>query len=250
MGSLATYSCVSLPGTNLMSKVDADATGYRRLILGGFDISNRAGIYYPLTEGVKSLFAPGGSVRRRIDSGLLKGEIDHPQLGNLTHDEILHRLAIIEPTLVSHHIKQVELVSKKDDTGKDIVVAYGWVKPSGPYGPSLEASLSNPEENVAFSVRSFCQMEMKAGRIQRLINDILTWDHVSEGGIKVANKFDTVCLESLFADITFTPDDFAFAIARNNKVVGLESNTEVLRMVRDNLGWHQVKTRTISSLDW
>lgn len=249
MGNIATYSCTSVPGLNKVEKMRADASGYYRVVLGGFNIANQAGVYYPLTDSVKALYAKGGIIRRRLDSGMCKGEYDHPSLNGLTHEQAIHRLSIIDPTLVSHHIKSIELVEKKDANGKDIILAYGMVKPSGPYGDALTASLNNDEENVAFSIRSFCKVSMWQGKVAKVVTDAMTYDHVTEPGIKLANQFDTVSLESIIKDINFTEKDFDKAI-QEYRHIGLESDASTISMIRDNQGWHKVQVQKISALDW
>lgn len=250
MSSLATYSCASLPGMNQVSKMKADANGYYRVILGGFNLANQSGIPYPLTDSVKALYAKGSVIRRRMETGLCKGEIDHPKLFGMSQEQIIHRLSIIEPTLVSHHIKSMELVDKKDENGKEIVVVYGEVKPSGPYTESLRQSLDNPEENVAFSIRSFCKMTMWKGKLSRIVTDVLTYDHVSEPGIKLANQFDTVCLEAIKETHNFTQADFDRALLVGAQQ-GLENANETIRMVRDAQGWNKVNIiEPVSFLNW
>jgi hypothetical protein len=185
-----------------------------------------------------------------METGLCKGEIDHPKLFGMTQEQIIHRLSIIEPTLVSHHIKSMELVDKKDENGKEVVLVYGEVKPSGPYTESLRQSLDNPEENVAFSIRSFCRMAMWEGKLSRIVTEVLTYDHVSEPGIKLANQFDTVCLERLKDTFNFTEQDFERALAVSNQA-GLESEANTIRMIRDAQGWNKVNVITpVSFLNW
>lgn len=249
MGNIATYSCMSVPGLNKVEKMRSDKNGYYRVVLGGFNLCNQQGVPYPLTDSVKALFDVGGVVRRRLDSGMCKGEYDHPKLDGLNHEQALRRLSIIEPTMVSHHIKSIDLVEKKDHNGQDIVLAYGMVKPTGPYGDALKASMDNDEENVAFSIRCFCKVTMWKGKAAKLVTDAMTYDHVSEPGIKLANQFDTVSLESLIPDLSFTEKDFDGAI-QVYKNIGLESNANTLTMVKDSLGWHKVQVKNLSSLDW
>ena len=248
--NIASYNCISLPGLNKVEKMKCDSNGYYRIVLGGFNLTNQSGVYYPLTDGVKALFATGGVVRRRLDTGQCKGEYDHPKLDGLSHEQIIHRLSIIEPTMVSHHIKSIELVPKKNEHGKEIIVAYGMVKPAGPYADALRTSLDNTEENVAFSIRCFCKVAMYEGRIAKIVTDAMTYDHVSEPGIKLANQFDTVSLESLGKELNFTEMDFDNAIKTYSNTMGMESDAQTISMIKDHQGWHKTIVSNISSLDW
>lgn len=251
---IATYSCNSLPGVNSVSKMKPDDKGYWKCILGGFNIENESGIFYPLTDTVRTLFEKTGVVQRRIEKGMMFSEYGHPQLFNMSHSDCLRRLALIEPTRTCAHIGKIWLEHTKDAHGKDIVLVYGMVKPSGAYGDALEKSLGNTEENVAFSVRSFCQTTMYRGKIAKLVTDVLTYDYVTEPGIRHANQFNTVGLEGLVLeghqpDIAFTEQDFNLP---QDEVITMESSlVENIRMVRDSQGWHKVGIATgVTSTDW
>lgn len=245
--SIAQYSCVSLPGLNKVGLMKPDANGYYRTVVGGFNLSNHVGKMYLLTDSVKRMFEPGGIVRRRLDAGLLRGELGHPDIRAMPLTQALQRLAQIDPARVSHHFKSLELVAKKDHKGRDVVLVYAMVKPSGPYGPSLLASLDNPEENVTFSVRSFSKNGVDRGRMGTIVTDVLTYDYVTEPGISVASQFDMVSLENL----SFTTNDLSKAISNQglngSSVEGDSIST--LTMIRDNLGWNKVEILNLSSLD-
>lgn len=246
--TIGNYSAMYIPGLNKVAKMQPDDAGYYRCILGGFNLANQSGLRYPFSSGIKAMFDTGGIVRRRLDTGQLRGEYMHPDLEGMGLEQIMRRLALIELKLVSHHFRDIQLERKKDEHNREVILAYGSVKPSGPYGNSLEESLSNLEENVAFSVRSFSKPGLDQGRRARLITDVLTYDAVSEGGIKLANQYDTANLESI-ADIPFGAVDINNAI-RGAPGVGLESSGQELKMVRDHLGWNKVEVTSLSFLDW
>jgi hypothetical protein len=86
------YSVTSLPGQNNTANLAVDSTGYYRCILGGFNMCNNSGVYYPLLDSVKKLFEVGGIVRRRLDNGLCKGEYGHPQVEGLPYHVAMARL--------------------------------------------------------------------------------------------------------------------------------------------------------------
>ena len=249
MAAIASYNCMCLPGVNSIEKMKADDNGYYRTILGGFNLNNAHGVYYPLTDVVKALFAPGGKVRKRLDEGICRGEYDHPKLDGMKFEDILYRLTIIEPTMISHHIKSMELVPIKDHKGNDIVAVYGMVRPSGPYGPTLKESMDNREENVTFSVRAFNTVAMVNGKLNKLVNDIITYDHVSEQGIKIANKFDSVTLEKFERDLRFTENDFNKVIDKYESV-SMEGSNSLITMVKDSYGWNKIQVVKTSSLNW
>jgi len=242
--TVAHYSSTAMPGLNKANKMKPNAAGYYKCILGGFNIDNRQGEHYPLTDRVKKMFDQGGTFKRRIDEGNLRGERDHPKLSGMSKREALNRLAIIDPDRVSHHIMSAELVDTKDEHGNQIVLVSGMIRPSGAMGDSLRESLATPEENVAFSVRSFVDLNMRNGQLNKSVTSLLTYDHVMEGGIKTANQFDTVSMESLI----FTQADMMAAMSDTTNI-GLESNSNLL-MVKSDLGWSKVKAVNLASLDW
>ena len=249
MAEIARYACTSLPGLNSANKLKPDATGYYKCILGGFNMSNHSGVNYPLLPSVKALFGEGGIVRRRLDAGLCKGEYGHPKLDGMALNDILKRLAFIDPLLTSHHIKSIELQNQKDTNGKELVLAVGMVKPSGPYGQYLAEQLNNPEENVAFSIRSFTRDIVHNGLAAKQVVDAMTYDFVTEPGISKATKFNTVSLEELHETILFTDRDLTNAIATSS-VAGLEATSDTLTMVKTALGWNQVRVTHLSALNW
>lgn len=243
------YSCISMPGVNQVKNMDADATGYRPCIIGALAAYNESGHYYPFIPSVKQLFEPGGLVRRRLDSGLCRGEYGHPKVQHLPLPQALQRLAQIDPLLTSHHIKSVELVDGKDEKGRSIILEVAQVKPTGPYGPTLESQMDNTEENVAFSVRAFTTTDIVGGVRHKVINSISTWDVVSEPGIKQATQFTTAALEEYQADLLFTEYDLNNAIISADQH-GLESDSSYLTMVKTSLGWNKVQVIDLRATDW
>jgi len=84
----------------------------------------------------------------------------------------------------------------------------------------------------------------------------MTYDYVSEPGIKTANQFATANLESLSdfvnigEELNFTEQDF---INAERELIGanLESAANTLSMIRTNQGWKEVPIiQTVSSLNW
>lgn len=248
MNRIASYSCVSTPGVNQVSKMQPDEDGYYKCIVGAFNCENSSGIPYPLTESVRSLFAEGGIVRRRLDKGVCRGEYAHPDINNMQPPDIIRRLAKIDENQVSHHIRSIELVSGKNEYNRDIVLSVASLRPCGPKGPFLKESLDNPHENVAFSIRSFTRPMMMGGKMARIVTDAITYDYVNEGGILPATQFNTaISLEELVEDIFFTEEDFDMAVLQTH-TQGLEAEESTISMIRTALGWQQVQT--VNVLSW
>ena len=145
---------------------------------------------------------------------------------------------LIEETRVCAHIKDVwlQLDGVKDKEGRAIVAIMGKVKPAGPFGHVLKESLSNPHENVCFSIRSLTFDTMNpAGYLQKELRNIITWDVVTEPGLSACHKYNCPGLESL-QETTMIPEhlnemeDFykrSGASMESNSIVG----------IRKSLGW-------------
>ena len=178
--------------------LDRDGDWYR-IILGGFNIFNSSGEYYTF-EGIEELFKDEQRVLcRRLKSGQLRGEINHPKNLTGTVMEKIARVMSIDMTLVSHFIKEIELKHTNENSGfrntpysnNTIVNVIGWVLPSGPYAETLKRDLDNPEINVAFSLRALTSIAVVGGINIKKVTDISTYDYVFEPGISRANKFTT-----------------------------------------------------------
>ncbi len=257
---VATYACLALPAVNSTKIMTPDDKGYYTTILGAFNVNNSSGIFYPLTDSVKALFETGGIVRRRLDSGLCKAEYGHPNVSGMPMDAALQRIARIDENNVCAHISTIWLDATKDHLGKDIVLVIGKVKPMGPKGEYVLASLRNPEENVAWSLRSLINNEMYRGRMARIVTDAVTYDYVSEPGIYTATKFYTanktdLALESQQLNLNDTTSNLLFTDADLQRAInsvpqiGFEDNSSTLTMIKTTLGWHKVKVAGLSSLN-
>ena len=247
--SIAKYSVTSLPGVNAVNKLKPDATGYYRCIVGGFNIMSRNGVFYPLTQQVLSLFAEDSILRRRLTDGYCRAEYGHPNILGMEVRDILRRLCIIEEKNACATYRKFDLVESKDEFGKPIILVYGELLPSGPYGDVLTKQLNNNEENVAFSVRSITNDYHERGIYCKEIKNLVTYDYVNEPGIKRANQFNTaVGLESL-QDILFTENDLAEAL-RFSQFTGMESEQTQITMIKDSLGWHKIQSVNLGALGW
>ncbi len=200
-GNQLVFNCTALVGTNKVGLLPVDSNGYREVVLGALDFNNSIGQQYN-SQAAEKLLAENSAFMRRVQAGYLKGEYGHPkkQPGMSMRDYLI-RIMTIEETLVSHHIKSVWIDrSRVRNGGQNVVAIMGMVKPAGPYGPALEKSFSNPDENVAFSIRSITDDYLVRGRVSKHLREIAGWDHVVEPGLSVANKYQAPALESLNQD--------------------------------------------------
>lgn len=195
-----TFSAIKTHDVN--KDIKQDSNGYYYVTLGALNCYNSAGAYY-VADGVKDLIENQSNLlARRLQNGYLNGEMGHPDfVPGMTHNDFLVRNLKIHQPNISHHIKSVELKPTDEDSGMPgggkIIKVMGWVKPAGEKGPYLKEVLDNPDVNVAFSVRSLTNDTPVKGVIVKKIIQIITWDWVVEPGIKCANKWNTLAMESL-----------------------------------------------------
>jgi hypothetical protein len=182
------------------SAVIVDENGYYKILLGAFNTYNRAGTYYRI-KNPSLLLTNKTILNRRITEGTLRSEEEHPDYKGMSDREIVRRTIFLDSKNICAHIKTVEFV----DTGKcepgwdgyNITLVYGWIKPTGTHGPTLKESLDNEDENVYFSVRSLVRERYIGSTLVRDVLDVSTWDHVYEGGIKVASQWNAVGIEDI-----------------------------------------------------
>lgn len=206
-----------------------DANGYHEIVLGAFGIENSSRIFWDDSK-VQNLFTKSSELIQRIQNGQLYGEWGHPKMspGMSTRDYLI-KLLIMHEEQCSHHIKRVELHENfKGHDNQTCLGVIGWVKPHGPNGHHLEDSLTNPDMNTAFSLRSIAAEKTNSmGRLVKNPLKIITWDAVGEGGIACADKYHNPALESKQWDndvIEFTEADIVSAYqSQNIRAAGNES---------------------------
>jgi hypothetical protein len=191
------FTCTKMHGKKGVLKND---NGYREVILGGFNIHNATGDFYPMCEELKKIFSNSSDFSRRINNGQLYGERDHPKiLPGMTERAFMHRALEVHMDNVCHHIRSVRLDTSgviKDKYGKPAIAVIGDISPSGPHAAELERSFNNSSENTAFSIRSFTKDTIIGGTRYREVHQIVTWDRVLEPGIEDATKYASPATES------------------------------------------------------
>jgi hypothetical protein len=184
-------------------KMVTDSDGYYDFIVGGLNCLNSRGEYYT-ANGVMKLFQESSVFMRRVRSGNLKGECGHPRLEPGMNEEAwISRNLEIRENNTSHHIKDVWLEldfgRKHPEYGNpDLIAIWAKIKPTGnDLGRDLQAAIDNPHENVCFSIRTFSVPIFRGGMKIKVIDEIVTFDRVTEGGIAIATKYKTLAVESL-----------------------------------------------------
>ena len=235
-------------------QIKKDDKGYYFITLGAFNAYNRSGAFY-LMDGVRDLVEnKSSSLNRRIRDGYLKGEAGHPNYETgMSKVEFYERNLKIEQTRISHNIRDIVFTDTKTPCGMpgkgNIVLVQAWLKPDGPMGDALKKSLDDPEQNVAFSIRCFTKDEMVNGTVIKQVVQIVTWDWVVEPGMKMANKFDTLNLESL----DFTPISLRSLREYNNELSISTEAADINVMLDDierNITKHDINTNNSVLAHW
>ena len=235
-------------------QIKKDDKGYYFITLGAFNAYNRSGAFY-LMDGVRDLVEnKSSSLNRRIRDGYLKGEAGHPNYETgMSKVEFYERNLKIEQTRISHHIRDIVFTDTKTPCGMpgkgNIVLVQAWLKPDGLMGDALKKSLDDPEQNVAFSIRCFTKDEMVNGTVIKQVVQIVTWDWVVEPGMKMANKFDTLNLESL----DFTPISLRSLREYNNELSISTEAADINVMLDDierNINKHDINTNNSVLAHW
>ena len=179
-----------------------DENGYYTINLGALNSFNSAGEFYTASKATE-LFESSSVLMRRIQSGSLYMELGHPKRQpGMTDEDFYRRILTIEETNVCGHISEVTLdfnYGKKNPilNNPDLIAIVGKVKPAGPHAETLRISLENPKQNTAASIRGITENKYSNGRMNRTLTNIITWDHVIEPGIAIANKATTAALEAV-----------------------------------------------------
>jgi Peptidase S80 family len=196
------FTSTRLDGTGKKGLLKPDNDGYYVMPVGGLNVYNSVGQFYT-ADGARKLFENSSAFMRRVKSGCLKGELGHPKrMPGMSSDDYLSRILSVEETNVVCHFSSIWL---DEDFGRknpkfnnpNLVAIMARLKPSGVHGASLAASLNNPEEEVCFSIRALTQDFYEKGVTHRVLEQIVTWDNVTEPGLSLAKKTFSPMLECL-----------------------------------------------------
>jgi hypothetical protein len=226
------FSCTSL-SSGVKGILPKDPDGYRKMPVGGLNMYNSVGDYYPY-EGVQELFSKSSQFMRRIKTRCLKCEEGHPiLLPGMTEDMYAQRILHIEETRVCAHIAEIELDfnSLTDNTGRPIVAIIARMKGDGIFGPALEKSFDNPLEDVCFSIRALTENRRVVGTTNRYIRNIITWDRVTEPGLDVARKLRAPSLEGFSEKAAYSQSLAEHDIAAESFVKAIRRQADALKAV-------------------
>jgi len=234
---MITYSAQILGALGKKGRAKKDKNGYYDIMIGVLGAPNVNGITY-LYDQAKHLFESNSVLQRRIASGGIYGEHGHPYRENgMKLTDYIRRLAHIEPKNKSTHFKMITLddqIYQRPDNSlkKGQVGIVSKLKPAGRFGPEIEASLNNPDENTAWSIRSLTDPVWEGNKlVAKIATKIFTFDSVNSGGFPDASKWHSVGCED---DLTITKDELNELKGYLEPEFGLEDDDKL--MLRDIIG--------------
>ena len=226
-----------------------DSDGYYTVVVGALNTYNSAGEYYT-AEGALQLFENSSHFQRRIKNGALYAELGHPKkVPNMSMEQFYSRVVSIEETNVCGHFSEINLdfdFGRKNPEFKnpDLIAIIAKVKPAGAKANALQLSLESGKQNTAFSIRVLTENKYVNGRVERRLTNIITFDHVIEGGVSCAHKIHApgleqrVATESLVEDVLNTTVDknvLKKVLVNNLSHIGTESSHEMFNDILKSL---------------
>ena len=195
------FECNALAGVNKVGQLKKDKDGYYLVTFAALNFFNAAGIFYDydLSKGV---FEQNDPFMRKLLGGKLYSEVEHPEppIKDPNHpqfmDAYIGRNRHVDLRNVCGHIRNISIdpIDEKCN-GKVVYVITGWIRPEGVHAAVLKSLLDNPAANVCFSLRSIINDRPVNGVRTRQIEELITFDLVSEGGLSKATKYLSPGLE-------------------------------------------------------
>lgn len=177
-----------------------DANGFYKVPAGALNVYNTSGQFYIGDQDVINIFKNDPDLKRKLEKGALKIEVDHPDTkGYTTLAQYMERLKEIKEINVCGVIGGIDLVELDkyaNGSNKKIIQIFIHVKPDGPHAEVLKRKLEDPTLNLAFSLRSFTNDITTPGlpTIKKIIN-FINFDLINEGGITSAQKWNNIGIE-------------------------------------------------------
>jgi hypothetical protein len=258
MSKIITFGSTVLEGTGKRGILHPMEPGgqYYLINAGGFNIENRGGIKYRFNDYLRECMRPESDLNRRVAEGQVQCELGHPPQyyyewvqGRIVQTPItdifqwIHRLrTVLEPN-VCGKIRKIHWIM----TGGEHDPVYNKieVRPFGVHKQILEDSLTDPDNNTAFSMRTVTKPQKMGDRV-REVDYFSTYDLVIEPGMLHACKFRTDGLESFMAnqmnaapaEMTASFDEVVYVCERELKkdafmaqYAGTESHNQITSML-------------------
>lgn len=182
------FSCEIAPVLHgyRLKKIEPDKNGFFDMVIGCIGIPTRGDIFYDTQSYVDAMRDEYARFNVCLRDGNLSGEYGHPVVEK---KEDMPRLFRIDEHFKSHYFGKIWIDDQITFNGQVVQPIRALVKPTGPYGDTLEKELRDPTHNTAFSLRSLCvPMYEKDGIKYRRVQMVITYDAVHAPGFDVSSK--------------------------------------------------------------
>ena len=214
-----------------------DENGCFNIIVGATNVFNSAGAKYIQNDKITKMFSLNSSMMKRVKNGEMQAERGHPMpKPGMSSADYLKRVYLIDADNIACDILDLKLSVNPVNLGKKntmVYPVYAKIKPSGPHGDALYESLTDPESDTAFSVRSITVDYVVDGITHKEFKYIINYDWVHAPGIEIAKAsmwkmfaleaVDDISIEISLEDITSLEQEFT-----NISGISLENKNEIL----------------------
>lgn len=229
------FEVTALKGVNKVGNIKRLDNNYLEVILGALEFDNTGGAVYDQRRG-EQMIAANSLLQKRIASGYLRGEWGHPKDYDYpNYRDFVRRIHNIEEKNWAIHIRRVWIVPNYQlPNGQRICAIMGEICSTGGRRADFDLIMANPDENLAFSIRSMATDRVVGGKVRKYIDNIITWDIVNDPGISAANKFTSPSCES---DILIpVHSEIIKTFAPSQGSVSLESNlAESVKIIKERV---------------
>ena len=182
IGVLETLNGFKLKG------IEPNERGFFPMVIGCLGVPTRGSIFYDVQSTIEAFTNTKSRFNICLRDGNLAGEYGHPVA--MTKEDI-PRFMRIDEHYVSHYFGNIEIDSEPIRVdGADAFPIRATVKPTGPFGDTLEKQLRDPYHNTSFSIRSLCQPMSGPNQAleYRRVQIIVTFDAVHAPGYTITSK--------------------------------------------------------------
>lgn len=184
-----------------------DSEGYFEMPVGAFNCLNSAQEFYT-KENIEQLFQGSSELMRKVQNGKLFGEWGHPEMApGEDPNAFMARACRINDKDTCVFFKDVWIdkatpAMQQYGVPADALVTMARLKPMGNKWEALQRSLEDPNVNTTFSGRFLTRDRIYRGRTYVIVEQIVTWDAVTEQGIPAAEKYLAPRLERHTTPVT------------------------------------------------
>lgn len=189
--------------------IKPDSEGYYEFPVGAFNCQNSAGEVYT-NDNIDRIFSDSSAFMRKVTSGKLYGEWGHPlpRYGE-PEDSYVNRASNVEDKDTCVFFKEIWNDSKAgkhftqyNGIDSSSIITFARLKPHGALWETLQRAIDDPNVNIAFSVRNFGRDRMYRGKCYVSVEEVITYDAVSEQGVASSEKYGSLKLEHHRVEIT------------------------------------------------